>query len=77
MIKLCDLSYVRLGTENLGSTLQFATETLGLQLVRQENGRAYVRGDERDHDICYIEGGQDKHVLGFEALRTPRVTNLI
>jgi 2,3-dihydroxy-p-cumate/2,3-dihydroxybenzoate 3,4-dioxygenase len=66
MIDLCDLSYVRLETEDLESAVAFATEKLGLQLVRREDGRAYVRGDERDHDICYIEGSQNKHLLGFE-----------
>lgn len=66
MIELCDLSYVRLETENLDSAVRFATEKLGLQLVRQEDNRAYVRGDERDHDICYINGGGSQHVLGFE-----------
>lgn len=66
MIDLIDLSYVRLKTESLPSAIQFATEKLGLQLVRREDGRAYVRGDERDHDICYVEGDGNGDVLGFE-----------
>lgn len=66
MIELRDLSYVRLETENLDSAVKFATENLGLQLVRLENGRAYVRGDERDHDICYMEGSENQNILGFE-----------
>ena len=66
MIEIRDLSYVRLGTENLELAVSFATEKLGLQLVRQEDGRAYVRGDERDHDICYLGDSDAGHVLGFE-----------
>jgi 2,3-dihydroxy-p-cumate/2,3-dihydroxybenzoate 3,4-dioxygenase len=66
MIKIIDLCYVRLGTRDLESTLQFATNLLGLQQVRREENRAYVRGDERDHDICYFEGDPSDHVLGFE-----------
>lgn len=66
MIEIYNLSYVRLQTENLESAVQFATEKLGLQLVRREDNKAYVRGDDRDHDICYIEGGDAGHVLGFE-----------
>ena len=61
-----DLCYVRLGTRDLESAVHFATNLLGLQQVRREENRAYVRGDERDHDICYIEGDPADHVLGFE-----------
>lgn len=68
MIELLDLSYVRLETENLESAVQFATEKLGLQLVRREDDRAYVRGGDRDHDICYIEGGSEENALGFEVV---------
>ena len=41
-------------------------ETIGLQLVRREDGRAYLRGDDRDHDICYIPGEPGDHTVGFK-----------
>jgi 2,3-dihydroxy-p-cumate/2,3-dihydroxybenzoate 3,4-dioxygenase len=66
MINILDLCYARLGTKDLEATLQFATEKLGLQLVRRENDRAYLRCGVRDHDICYFPGDPDDHVLGFE-----------
>ena len=66
MIKLVDIRYVRLGTREVDSAVKFATETLGLELVRRENGSAYVRGDDRDHNICYFEGAPDDHTIGFE-----------
>lgn len=66
MIKLVDIRYVRLGTRDVDSAVRFATETLGLELVRRENGSAYVRGDDRDHNLCYFEGAPDDHTLGFE-----------
>ncbi len=58
MIELVDIRYVRLGTADLEGAVRYATGTLGLELVGRENGRAYVRGDDRDHNICYIEGQQ-------------------
>jgi 2,3-dihydroxy-p-cumate/2,3-dihydroxybenzoate 3,4-dioxygenase len=66
MIEIVDLAYARVGTADLPSAVRFATETLGLQLVREEENRAYVRGDDRDHDICYVAGAPSDHVLGFE-----------
>ena len=69
MIELMDIRYVRLGTADLEGAVRYATEPLGLELVGRENGRAYVRGDDRDHNFCYIDGDPDDHTLGYE-LRT-------
>ena len=66
MINIIDLCYARVGTKDLETTLQFATDKLGLQIVRREDDRAYVRCGIRDHDICYIAGDPNNHVLGFE-----------
>ena len=66
MIELVDLCYARIGTKDLNATQQFATNKLGLQLVRCEEDRLYVRCGERDHDICYLGGDPNIHVLGFE-----------
>lgn len=75
MIEILDLSYARVGTEDLGNTVRFATDILGLQLVREEENRAYVRGDERDHDICYIAGDPADQVLGFELIDETALKN--
>lgn len=66
MIEIIDLSYLRVGAADLEEAVFFATETIGLQEVRREDDRIYVRGDERDHDICYVKGGVEEHVVGFE-----------
>ena len=66
MIELVAIRYVRLGTADIEGAVAYATETLGLELVGRENGRAYVRGDDRDHNICYIEGDPGNHTVGFE-----------
>lgn len=66
MIEIVDLRYVRLGTVDLDSAITFATELVGLELVRREDGCAYLRGDDRDHNICYIDGDPADHTLGFE-----------
>ena len=66
MIEIIDLAYIRLGAADLQEAVSFATETIGLQEVRREDNRIYVRGDERDHDICYVKGGISEHVVAFE-----------
>lgn len=71
MINIVDLCYARVGTGDLEATLRFAQEKLGLQFVRREDNRAYVRCGVRDHDICYISGDPKDHVLGFEVEDEP------
>ena len=56
MIKVVDIRYVHLGTGDVNRAVTFATDIVGLELVGQANGRAYVRGDDRDHNICYFDG---------------------
>jgi 2,3-dihydroxy-p-cumate/2,3-dihydroxybenzoate 3,4-dioxygenase len=66
MIRIADMQYVRLATRDVEHAVTFLTETVGLQLVRREDGRAYLRGDDRDHDICYFPGEPGNHVVGFK-----------
>ena len=66
MIKLVDIRYVRLGTADLDAAVTFVTKTVGLELVRREDGRVYLRGDDRDHNICYFAGDPADNTLGFE-----------
>ncbi len=73
MIELVAIRYVRLGTDDLDGAVRFATEALGLELVGRENGRAYVRGDDRDHNICYLQGDPKDHTVGFEVRTRPEL----
>lgn len=73
MINLQDIRYLRIGTPNLGSAIQFATEIVGLQLVAREGKAAYfrsdkvaVRGDTRDHTLVYFEGDPANHSTAFD-----------
>lgn len=66
MIKLVDLRYVRLGTADLNGAIAFAQDIIGLELVGRENGGAYLRGDDRDHNVYYFEGDPSDHTAGFE-----------
>jgi len=66
MIRIADMQYVRLATRDVERAANFLTEIIGLQLVRREDGRAYLRGDDRDHDICYVPGEPGQHVVGLK-----------
>jgi 2,3-dihydroxy-p-cumate/2,3-dihydroxybenzoate 3,4-dioxygenase len=66
MIRIADMQYVRLGTNDVDRAVKFLTETVGLQLMRRENGRAYLRGDDRDHDLCYFAGEPGDHTVGLK-----------
>jgi len=62
---LGDLRCVRLGSSDLDASVRFATEILGLQLVRRDAQRAYLRaGAGRDHDVVYVrDAGHDALVF--------------
>ncbi len=66
MITLKDIRYVRLGTSNLDDAVRYATQILGLELVRRERGSAYLRADDRDHTLVYSTGNPGDHVAAFE-----------
>lgn len=77
MVNLHDIRYLRIGTPNLESAIEFATKIVGLQLARREGKAAYfrsdkvsVRGDTRDHTLVYFEGDPSDHAIGFD-LRHP------
>ena len=63
---LHDIRYVRIGSEDLDESIRFATEILGLELMHRDAGAAYLRGDDRDHNVVYTKGRTSGHVLGFE-----------
>jgi len=66
MIRIADMQYVRLGTRDVERAVTFLTGTVGIEVVRREDGRAYLRGDDRDHDLCYFPGEPGDHTVGFK-----------
>ena len=66
MIELVDLRYVHLGASNPDDAAQWAREIYGLEEVGRENGRIYLRGDDRDHNICYFRGDPKDNTVGVE-----------
>ncbi len=66
MADLHDISYVRIGSDDLDESVRFGTEILGLELMGRDASAAYLRGDNRDHNIVYVKGRASGHVLGFE-----------
>lgn len=63
---LHDVRYVRIGSEDLDTSVRFATQILGLELMERDDSCAYLRGDDRDHNICYTKGRESGQALGFE-----------
>ncbi|MBK6413912.1 VOC family protein [Sphingopyxis sp.] len=63
---LHDIRYVRIGCDDLDTSVRFATEVLGLELMERDAGSAYLRGDDRDHNICYTKGRESGQVTGWE-----------
>ena len=66
MIHLQDLCYVRLGTRNRAAAVRFGRDVLGLQLAREDAAASYLRSDEREHTLVYVEGDPADHAAGFE-----------
>ncbi len=66
MIKLQDVSYVRLGTRDLEGAGEFATDYLGLEVSERGRGCLYFKSDEREHTLCYFEGDPADQVVAFE-----------
>jgi len=66
MIEIVDIRYCRLGTTDLDSAVTFATELIGLEEVDRSDSQVYLRGDHRDHNICYFEGDPNNQSFGLE-----------
>ncbi|HVO14983.1 MAG TPA: VOC family protein [Alphaproteobacteria bacterium] len=66
MISLGTISYVRLGTRDVGAAVKFVTEIVGLQSAGEDGGAVYLRSDERDHTLVYMPGDPSDHTVGFE-----------
>ena len=73
MIHLHDIRYLRIGTADLASTIEFLTRIVGLQLAGREGKAAYfrsdkvaVRGDTRDYTLMVFEGDPADHTSAFD-----------
>ena len=75
---LDDIRYVRLGSSNLDASVRFATEILGLQLIRRDSQRAYLRaGSGQDHHIVYVRGGIESEALAFEVQSRSKLDEIV
>jgi 2,3-dihydroxy-p-cumate/2,3-dihydroxybenzoate 3,4-dioxygenase len=66
MIKLLDVSYVRLGTRDLEGATRFAVDYLGLEISKREKAAACFKSDAREHTLCYFEGNPADQAVAFE-----------
>lgn len=66
MTDIHDIRYVRIGSDDLDTSVRFATGILGLELMERDANRAYLRGDDRDHNICYTRGRESGQATGWE-----------
>jgi 2,3-dihydroxy-p-cumate/2,3-dihydroxybenzoate 3,4-dioxygenase len=66
MISLHDIRYVRIGTGDMEHAVKFATRMLGLEVADRDPGAAYLRSDDRDHTLVYLDAPVDQHTVGFE-----------
>ena len=71
MIRLKDISYVRLGTRDLDGAARYATGILGLEAAAvggnpKHRQTRYFRSDGREHTLVYFDGDPADHTTGFE-----------
>jgi 2,3-dihydroxy-p-cumate/2,3-dihydroxybenzoate 3,4-dioxygenase len=66
MISLLDVSYVRLGTQDLKEAARFAADYLGLEVSEQRKGTVCFKSDAREHTLCYFEGNPAEQAVAFE-----------
>ncbi len=66
MIKLQDVSYVRLGTADLDGATKFATDYLGLEIAHRSKDAVYLKSDQREHTLCYFAGSPADQTAAFE-----------
>ncbi|MFK0112998.1 VOC family protein [Streptomyces sp. NPDC091217] len=65
MINLQDIAYVRSGAADLATAVRFAVDIVGLELVAEAEGRAWLRADERHHCLAFVEGASGVLSTGF------------
>lgn len=65
MIKLQDVSYVRMGTRDLDGAEFFAKDYLGLEVEDRYRDAVYFKSDDRAHTLCYFDGDPTDQAVGF------------
>ena len=65
MIELQDIAYVRSGTADLATAVDFAVDIVGLELTAQAPGRAWLRADSRHHCLAFVEGADGVLATAF------------
>ncbi|MFF2520935.1 VOC family protein [Streptomyces liangshanensis] len=68
MIELQDIAYVRSGSADLAAAVDFAVNVVGLELVGNADGHAYLRADARHHCLEFVEGASGVLSTGFSLL---------
>ena len=66
MIRLLDVSYVRLGTHDLEAAARFAVDYLGLEVSEHRKATVCFKSDAREHTLCYFEGNPADQAVAFE-----------
>jgi 2,3-dihydroxy-p-cumate/2,3-dihydroxybenzoate 3,4-dioxygenase len=66
MIKLLDVSYVRLGTQDLEGAARFAVDYLGLEIFEHRKSEVCFKSDAREQTLCYFEGNPADQAVSFE-----------
>ena len=66
MISLLDVSYVRLGTQDLEGAARFAVDYLGLEVSEHRKGTVCFKSDVREQTLCYFEGDPADQAVAFE-----------
>ena len=66
MAELHDICYIRLGCPDLEGMVEFSTKVLGLELYERGDDWAFVRADDKTHNICYHRGELSEEIVGFE-----------
>jgi 2,3-dihydroxy-p-cumate/2,3-dihydroxybenzoate 3,4-dioxygenase len=66
MISLLDVSYARLGTQDLEGAARFAVDYLGLEVSEHRKGMVCFKSDIREQTLCYFEGDPADQAVAFE-----------
>ncbi len=65
MIELQDIAYVRSGSSDIKTAVDFATRIVGMELAAWDDGTAYLRVDGRHHCLSFTEGESGVLSSGF------------
>lgn len=73
-----DIRSVRLDSSDLDTSVRFATEILGLELVRRDSQRAYLRASAgQDHHLVYVRSNARIESLAFEVASRAELDRLV